>query len=215
MTETYSSNHHSNLGTRLRKLSNALENGNIRQAHRLHSKFLKHVSSPFPAEIQIEFNSLSAQLRELEDWQHYATVPKRVELCEKMESLVDHNELHPKEKAKGIKELQDNWRALGPSDTKDVQQLWSRFKQAGDRAFVACGQYFDQKRQRRERNLAERNRICESLSLFYAENDWETTNWKAVPQLLRKARSEWKRFEEIPHAMRDESQHDLLQALWS
>jgi hypothetical protein len=201
--------------TTLQKLSAALEAGHIKQAHRIKSDFLKDITKSYPREIREKFHLLDVKLKELEDWQRYASNSKRLELCEKMENLKDHNEIHPEEKAKAIKELQNQWQQLGPSDSREGQKLWQRFKLAGDLAFAVCSEYFDGRREHREQNLQERIKICDSLSLFLAENDWQETNWKAVSHIVKTARTEWKQFEDIPHANRKEMHNKFFNALES
>jgi exonuclease SbcC len=199
----------------LQKLSAALEAGNIKQAHRIKSNFLKTGTKSYPRETLEKFHLLDAKLKELEDWQRYASNSKRLELCEKMENLKDHNEIHPEEKAKAIQELQKQWRQLGTSDSREGQKLWQRFKLAGDLAFAVCSEYFDGRRDHREQNLQQRIKICDSLSLFLAENDWQETNWKAVNHIVKTARTEWKQFEDIPHANRKEIHHRFFNTLES
>ncbi len=186
----------------LDKLSAALDSGNIKQAHRLRSRFLKQPDSAYPQEIRDHFQSLSAKLKELEDWQHYATNKKRIKLCEQMERIKHLADLHPDEKAKSIRDLQQQWRQLGPSDSAEGQRLWYRFKQAGNDAFVVCAEYFDARKRRREQNLQEKNKICDSLVYYAEKNDWSSPNWKAVNDILKTARAEWKKYDDIPHQYR-------------
>ena len=213
MADSYISNPTSDPSTQLQNLGAALEAGNIKQALRLKTSFMKHSSDSYPREIRDKFHLLIEQLRELEDWQHFATNPKRDELCKKMESLQQHNEIHPEEKAKAIKELQEMWRQLGPSDSSEGQRLWKRFKRAGDTAFSVCADYFTGKREHRDKNLQERIKICDSLELYYARNDWQNTDWKAASQIVKKAKSEWKRFDDVPHRQRKEIHDRFNQAM--
>jgi hypothetical protein len=106
MADSFTANRSAEPDTALQKLSAALETGNIKQAHRIKSNFLKYATEPYPREIREKFHLLDVKLKELEDWQQYASNSKRLELCEKMENLKVHNEIHPEEKAKAIQELQ-------------------------------------------------------------------------------------------------------------
>ena len=83
----------------------------------------------------------------------------------------------------------------------------------GDLAFVACSEYFDGRRELREQNLQERIKICDCLSIFLTENDWQKTNWKAVSHIVKTARSEWKQFEDIPHTNRKEMHNRFFNTL--
>lgn len=213
MTDSCSPDQSAGPGATLQKLGDALEAGNLRQAHRMKTGFLKFARNSYPREVREKFHSLDVRLKELQDWQQYASNAKRLELCEKMEHLKIHHEIHPEEKARAIQELQKLWRQLGPSDSNEGQKHWKRFKLAGDLAFTVCAEYFDTRRDRREQNLQQRNEICDSLSHFLLENDWQDPDWKSVRQIAKAARSEWKRFEDIPHASRKEMHRKFFQTL--
>ncbi|MFP6807081.1 MAG: DUF349 domain-containing protein [Pseudomonadales bacterium] len=161
----------------------------------------------------LTFHKLELQLKELEDWQHYATNTKRRELCKQMVQLAVANETHPDEKAKLIKELQQSWQQLGASDSREGQILWRQFKPAGDAAFIDCAKYFAMKRRTRHQNLQERTKICVSLAGFVEKNDWQNADWKAVNEIIKAAKSEWKRFADIPHREKKTIQNRFHQSL--
>ncbi len=197
----------------LAALAAALNSGNIRQAQRQKTILLKRQDYPFPSPVQEEFLRLDARLRELEDWQRFATLPKQIELCEKMENLDRQMQIHPLEKAQAIKELQSAWRALGPSNAREVHKLWQRFSAAGDRAYAPCSQYFDQQNAQRQQHLLERIRICETLEQYSAKYDWSTVNWQGLSQEVKRAKTQWKQFSDIPHASRREMNKRFSSAL--
>lgn len=131
---------------------------------------------------------LGGQLRELNDWQGFATQPKQIALCEQMEYLADQP-MEPEAKAERIKELQNEWKQLGGSSDRT---LWSRFKQASDRAYEPCRAYFSVKSDLKQGHLEKRRAICDELQHFVAHADWNDVDWKAVEQIHRTARDEWK-----------------------
>jgi hypothetical protein len=131
---------------------------------------------------------LGGQLRELTDWQGFATRPKQVSLCEQMEYLADQP-MEPEAKAERIKELQNEWRDLGGSSDRD---LWSRFKKASDLAYEPCKVYFSAKSGLKKANLETRKTICEELRTFLENADWQTIDWKAAERIHQTAREEWK-----------------------
>jgi len=143
----------------------------------------KH-SQPMQARIQL----LGGQLRELTDWQGFATRPKQIALCEQMEYLAEQP-IEPEAKAERIKELQNEWRGLGGSSDRE---LWARFKQASDLAYEPCKAYFAAKSGLKEANLEARKTIVEQLQTFIDNADWQSIDWKAAEQIHQKAREEWK-----------------------
>ncbi|MBS3804347.1 MAG: DUF349 domain-containing protein [Oleiphilaceae bacterium] len=155
-----------------------------KQAQQQHRALESRNGRPFQARMQL-FNG---QLRELQDWQGFATLPKQIALCEQMEYLAEQP-LDPEIKATKIKELQNEWRSLGGSSDRD---LWQRFKQASDRAYEPCKDYFSAKSGLKQVNLDKRNTLCDELEHLLRDTDWSVADWKAIEHIHRVAREEWK-----------------------
>jgi hypothetical protein len=175
----------------LAQLENSLEARQLKESRQL-SKLAQqqyralgsHNAKGFQARMQL----LNGQLRELQDWQGFATLPKQITLCEHMEYLAEQP-LDPEIKAAKIKELQNEWRGLGGSSNRD---LWQRFKQASDRAYEPCKDYFAAKSGLKQVNLDKRNAICDELEYLLRDTDWSSADWKAIEHIHRVARDEWK-----------------------
>ncbi len=172
----------------LGQLDQALTAGELTHARKIHARLRK---SSLPVSVRGEFRALSQRLSELQDWQTFATAPKREELCQKMEALKDVADLHPSQRAREIRQLQREWKELGPSDTREGQQLWSRFRSAGDEAYVACRTYFEQQDELRRRTQLRRVQICQRLESFIETVDWETADFKRVVSLIRSSQHDW------------------------
>lgn len=179
------------LKTTLNHLEKALEAKQLKESRQLlktaqqHLKALDHRhSKEFQARVQL----LTGQLRDLTDWQGFATEPKQIALCEQMEYLAEQP-MEPEAKSERIKELQKEWRDLGGSSNRT---LWTRFKQASDTAYEPCKTYFQAKSGLKQANLEKRKTICTELAHFVNEADWSTIDWKAVERILQTARQEWK-----------------------
>lgn len=136
---------------------------------------------------QARITRLGRQLQELRDWLGFAARPKLESLCEQMEYLADQP-MEPEAKAEHIHELQQEWYNLG--GTPD-QQLWQRFKEATDRAYEPCHQYFSEKKRLKGANLEKREYIVEQLQEFVDNLDWSSCDYKAVDRIQRTARREW------------------------
>lgn len=175
----------------LEQLEQALEAKQLKESKQLfktaqqHFRDLDHRhGKPYQARMQL----LTGQLRELSDWQGFATEPKQIALCEQMEYLADQP-MDPEAKAERIKELQNEWRDLGGSSDRS---LWSRFKAASDKAYEPCKAYFSAKSGLKQANLEKRSAICEQLESFLDNADWTTIDWKAAERIHQTARQEWK-----------------------
>lgn len=175
----------------INKLENALEAKQLKESKQLFKTAQQHFrdldqrhAKPFQARMQL----LNGQLRELSDWQGFATEPKQIALCEQMEYLADQP-MDPEAKAERIKELQNEWRDLGGSSDRT---LWSRFKAASDKAYEPCKAYFSAKSGLKQANLEKRAAICEQLESFLNNADWSSIDWKAAERIHQTARQEWK-----------------------
>src|SRR3546814_17388758 len=67
---------------------------------------------PLPAGLASRIQQLDKQLDELKDWKNFSVTPKRAELIEAMESLIDAT-FDPQTRADRIKNLTEEWRTLG------------------------------------------------------------------------------------------------------
>lgn len=187
----------------LSEFEKKIEDGNLKGSNRAHSTIAKSVDTHrdiLPADLIEEFGRLTKRLTELRDWHRFVTNPKRAELAEQMESLANDTDMHPPKKAKQIKSLQDAWKALGPSDNREAQELWSRFKAASDKAYEPCAQFFDHQKQLRAENLKGREAICEELEAFNEAHDWTNPDYKAVGSLISRSLKAWREAGEVPRA---------------
>lgn len=181
----------------LKQLLDSLEEnlvaGRLKESQRLLGRAQKLAEQLPPADrekLDRRLKQDAGRVRELQDWRRFATVPKQVELCEQMEALIEAD-LPAPELAEQIHRLQEQWKATGGSASAEGQQLWERFKTAGDKAFDRCRGYFDEQAQRREANLELRRGIVEQLDQFVAEADWERLDLTALEAIRAQARSEW------------------------
>mgnify|MGYP001270605862 CR=1 FL=1 len=201
------------LTAKLDQLEQAIESGVLKKADKVFKEAQRSVSSVHATASQQErITKLSVQLRELRDWQGYATNPKREELCTKMEGLIT-KELHPRDKADRIRALQQEWKSLGASHSYRSQKLWHRFKHAADHAYQPCQLFFKEQEKQRQQDLEERRTICTQLESFLEQTDWDNVNWKGVADIIHAAKKEWRRFENINRSKRKSIQNRFYKVL--
>jgi exonuclease SbcC len=190
---------HNEIQAAVDKLDTEVTAGHIKAANRASAKVSKLVETIRPDSAQsTNIQQLQSKLQELKDWQGFATQPKREELCEKMKLLAEDASIAPPEKARAIKELQDEWKKLGSSDSRPAQKSWSKFKKLGDQAFAPCAEFFNEQEQTRKLNLQEREKICVSLELINSEHDWSQTDWKSMADIIQRAKTEWRQYANVP-----------------
>lgn len=153
----------------------------------------KKVDSMEPAE-RVQFNDklsrAEKQLDEMADWQDFAARPKLEALCVSMEGL-PAQELKPEALAKEIKSMQAQWKSLGASRASN--DLWTRFKTAGDTAYEPCKIFFEEKQVARQTKFDAKVALCDTLETHYQTIEWETPDWKAIQRLVNNAKRDWSR----------------------
>lgn len=185
-----------NLAQLLSQLEIRLNAGEIKLASRLEQKaaeLLQGMNGSTPSQLQHQYRSLHAQLHEMLDWQGYAVVPKKEQLCTAMEALAETPQ-DPAELARNIKELQKQWKKLDANDPYHSHALWQRFKDASDIAYKPCEAYFAEQKQQREENLANRKQLVAELQAFLTDTNWENPDWQAIEQHTRNAKQQWKHY---------------------
>ncbi|PHS19535.1 MAG: hypothetical protein COA86_04455 [Kangiella sp.] len=185
---------------------------------------LNDIVSDFRNSLSKKIENLQPQLDELRDWHAFATGPKKNELCESMENLIAES-IEPLVRAKKVRELQQQWRELLASDPNADEQLWKRFKNASERAYLPCLEFYAEKDKVRAENLKKRIGICGSLEHIVVANGWNAENnhnedastspmnsepdWKSIDKHLIKASREWKKYQPVPENEREAVQKNF------
>ena len=141
-------------------------------------------------------NLQAAKFSELRDWQTYATSPKRQELCEKIKEIAA-SPLLAKDQADRIKQLRSDWNQLGPVSKHEDRKLADEFNRLAEAAFEPCRAYFAEQAEIRKANLEQRRALCDQLRNYLESTHWASADIKAAEQILRTARTEWRRFHPV------------------
>ena len=172
-------------------LKRELRQGNLRHANRLWHKAQSIIESDGDTGLDAELTKLAPRRAELQDWHRFAAEPKKVALCERMETLKGTT-MDPPELATAIQALHDEWRALMSSDQGEDQALWTRFKEASDQAYQPCHAHFAELDAIKAGNLEKRRALCQQLEDFVTAQNWETADWHGVWQIRQQAPKDWK-----------------------
>jgi len=165
------------------------------------------------ASTQQRLDNLGKQLKNLADWKSFATEPQLREMCCQMEAL-GNEKMHPKEKFRRIKDLQDKWRTLGSSPAAEM--LWPRFREAGNRAFEPCAEFFAKEKARREQNLVQRQKALQQLEGCLADANQEKPDWQKILPVLASAERMWEQHRAVPvkeGAALEKNYHDVRSSL--
>lgn len=177
----------------LDQAAQAIEDGKTRDA----AAYLKQARAALATNAshtaQQRLQTLSAQLNELRDWQKYATSPKRQALVQQMQALAEAP-LEPTVQSGKIRNLRQEWQALGPITSSADRALNDAFDEFAESAYAPCRQYYQAQQDLRAENLQQRKAICHQLQTYLDSTDWTNTDLKAADSILRTARDTWRTY---------------------
>ncbi len=187
------------LNARMRELfadmESCVEQGSLQAAEAAQSE-LRTLLDGFAegdlAEERQLFATLSTNIKEYKDWQHYATAPKLKKLCTAMEALLDAP-LSPLRILEEIHGLQMEWKQLQQPGASPPQKLLARFRKAGDLASQRCQRTFTA-------NIDEQVKICQDLEHYVAATDWDNTDWREAETTCAAIWKRWKKCGDVPKA---------------
>ncbi len=118
-------------------------------------------------------------------------------LCVRVESLKDSEDWN--RTADEIKEIQLEWKKIGPAPQETSEALWKRFRAACDFFFDRRKQGLDHLKQEREEHLAAKVALCER-----AEAIQDSTDWHQTAEELKRLQSQWREVGAVPKKKSDE-----------
>jgi len=192
-------------------LEGHINDGHLKEATKIHQqalKALKKISHQEAKKFQTQYQSLTAQLSEIRDWQDYAATPKKEALCVSMEALVG-SEIDAGILADKIQALQEEWKTIGPIARQDDKKLWHRFRTAADKAYLPCKAYYADIAVQRQQNLVNRQALIAQLVEYEANMDWDTADWGIVQKTLDAARETFRSFSPVDRHEHKNSQASL------
>jgi hypothetical protein len=189
------------VGGLIRKARGALNDGSTGRAAGLRRAIEEKLAGapPLPGYLASQLAQLDTKLNELKDWKSFSVAPKRLELMEEMESLVDAT-LDPPVLAEKIKDLQEQWRTLSKGAGENLEADWQRFQQAAQQAYQPCREYFEAQSLVRQENLRRREALLSRLTAFEAGHDWEQPDWRTVITALRESKQQWRQHSPVERA---------------
>ena len=150
------------------------------------------------AELEDEFAALARQaserlaaLRQQEEWRRWHNQTRKLELIEAARALEGVAELALV--FKRLKELQEGWRLVGPAPAREERGLWLAFKEATDRNFARCREFFQARDQEVAARLTAR---AELVKLAVARQDSE--DWRETVEFMRDLQARWKAVGPVP-----------------
>lgn len=124
---------------------------------------------------------------------------KKEALCERVEALAADASVQDKEKSKALKQIQEEWKAIGKVPREKVQEIWDRFRKAADEIHGQHKVALEQENVRRQGNYEKKVGLCEQ-----AEALQESEDWNEAAAAIKKLQEEWKASGPVPRNVSDE-----------
>ncbi|KAA3438151.1 DUF349 domain-containing protein [Rufibacter hautae] len=140
-----------------------------------------------------------------EEEQKVQNLQKKRDLLERLRVFIETSETQTSGNA--IKDLQNEWKAIGQVPTAEAQQLWNSYHALLDMYYNNRSIFFELKELDRKRNLDAKNQLCER-----AEGLANEENINKALQELRHLHDEWKHIGPVPNEMRDQVWNRFIQA---
>ena len=147
-----------------------------------------------PNKLRHKINFAIGQSRYFDDMSSFATNPKREELIKEISIIIQSPLKSPKKQAHLIHDVQTKWQLLDLSSRPASKEQWNKFNELTNKAWEPCSEYFDELKQIKINNAAQRMEIVDNINKYVEDN---SSNWpqpKFLIQFLRQSFDEWQKY---------------------
>ena len=147
-----------------------------------------------PNKLRHKINFAIGQSRYFDDMSSFATNPKREELIKEISTIIQSPLESPKKQAHLIHDVQTKWQLLDLSSRPASKEQWNKFNELTNKAWEPCSEYFDELKQIKINNAAQRMGIVNNINKYVEDN---SSNWpqpKFLIQFLRQSFDEWQKY---------------------
>jgi hypothetical protein len=147
-----------------------------------------------PNKLRHKINFAIGQSRYFDDMSSFATNPKREELIKEISTIIESPLESPKKQAHLIHDVQTKWQLLDLSSRPASKEQWNKFNELTNKAWEPCSEYFDELKQIKINNAAQRMEIVNDINKYVEDN---SSNWpqpKFLIKFLRQSFDEWQKY---------------------
>ncbi|MCI4666553.1 MAG: DUF349 domain-containing protein [Bacteroidia bacterium] len=123
---------------------------------------------------------------------------KKRKLCERAEELAQSNEWE--KSAKELKQLQKDWKAIGPVPERHSNKLWNRFRAACDAFFEGRRSHYQKMHEGEYANLDAKKVLIEEVKKL---TEGDTPNIDEAIERVKGIQAEWKSIGKVPYKEKD------------
>ncbi len=120
----------------------------------------------------------------------------KLTLCEKAERLVEYEIIN--QAIKELNELHEEFKHIGPVPKEEREALWLRFKAASDRVYDRKREYHRKLDEEKQKNLAEKIKLCEEIAPYTAFESEKVTEWNIKTKEVLALQKRWEAIKLIP-----------------
>lgn len=188
-----------NLNQQLNGIEQLFASGQIKKAQKdlrkLNSLFSK--DKPVPSRFRHKFQRLNFTAKEYDDWAEFATSDKRTELIAAVNTLATKS-LEPRKLANEINSLQRQWQNLDQHGKTASKEKWGIFKEACEKAWLPCKDYFAELEGKKEENKAKKLDLISQIESFPSGKSPENITVIQIVKFLKGVHEKWKMFSPVP-----------------
>ena len=144
-------------------------------------------------EVWKEYRKATARFQEMQQWESWHNERDREALIEEMSKLTDQ-EPSP-DLLTRVRQLQVQWKNVGPVGQVRLQELWLQFKGALDQVMDKCRPFIEEQNKERQSNLEAKVAICEQVETLAADS---SDNWKEKHKDMQAIQEAWKNAGPVP-----------------
>ncbi len=146
-----------------------------------------------------QFYDLLKLNSEAREYDFKKNLEKKTRLCEAAEKLDEVADVisafHQ------LQKLHQEYRETGPVAKDLREEVWARFKAASTVINKKHQQYFEQRKEKEEENLARKTALCEKIEAIVAEENKGNGDWEKHTKAIMELQTEWKTIGFAPQKM--------------
>ena len=175
------------------KANQSFDSGVIRDGQKLTREALKlvKIQGKIPNKLKHKLNATVALSRYFDDISSFATNPKRDELVSKIKKIVDNPIKNLRKQADEIHKVQAQWQALDQTSKTASQKQWNVFRSYVDKAWLPCGEFFDELNKQKLVNATKKQQVTQDLTEFVQRNNNKFPTIRILRNKLRKFEDSW------------------------
>lgn len=143
------------------------------------------------------FNNKSEFFKKFDEFRAENLEKKRA-LCEKAEDLANSSEWE--KSARELKQLQKDWKKIGPVPERHSNKLWNRFRAACDAFFEGRRAHYQKMHEGEYANLDVKKALIEEVKKLTEE---ENQNIEEAIERVKSIQAEWKAVGKVPYKEKD------------